>query len=161
MESGGSNINQTASDFMSPLVMEPMAASIVFNISSVKELFSFGSKLLASGLIDTIYQNVYLLIIGKYFSTQELGYYTRSYQFTFIPSQSITSIMSRVTYPVLSQIRDNPALLKESYKKMIKSIMLASFVLMLGMAAIAEPLIISLIGEKWRCSRHLSANVEL
>jgi teichuronic acid exporter len=126
--------------------------ALVFSMSSFRELFSFGSKLLVSGLLDTIYRNIYFFIIGKYFSVQELGYFTRAYQFNTASSQSITGIMSRVTFPILAQMQDNPVMLKEGYRKMIKSIMLITFVIMLGMAAIAEPMIISLIGEKWRPS---------
>lgn len=58
---------------------------LVFSIQSFKELFSFGSNLLVSGLIDTIYRNVYYLVIGKYFSAQELGYYTCADQFNTLP----------------------------------------------------------------------------
>lgn len=124
----------------------------VFSIKAFKELFSFGSKLLASGLIDTIYNNIYYLIIGKYFSAKELGFYTRADLFKDLPSQNINGIMSRVTYPVLAQMLDKPDLMRVAFKKMLTSIMLISFVLMLGMAAVAEPLLISLIGEKWRPS---------
>ena len=121
----------------------------IFSRTSFKELFSFGSKLLVSGLIDTIYRNIYYFVIGKFFSTVELGYYARADQFQAIPSQSITEIISRVSYPVLSSIRDDPILLKSGYKKLIKSTMLISFLLMLGLAVIAKPMIITLIGEKW------------
>jgi teichuronic acid exporter len=124
----------------------------VFSRSSFSELFGFGSKLLISGLIDTVYRNVYYLVIGKYFSAQELGFYTRASQFSSFPSQSITGIMSRVTYPVLAQLKDNPEILKAAYKKMIRSTMLITFVLILGLAAVAKPMIITLIGEKWRPS---------
>ena len=105
----------------------------IFSRTSFKELFSFGSKLLVSGLIDTIYRNIYYFVIGKFFSTVELGYYARADQFQAIPSQSITEIISRVSYPVLSSIRDDPILLKSGYKKLIKSTMLISFLLMLGL----------------------------
>ena len=54
---------------------------LVFSMQSFKELFGFGSKLLVSGLIDTLYRNIYYLIIGKFFSAQELGYYTRADEF--------------------------------------------------------------------------------
>jgi len=124
----------------------------VFSKKSFKELFGFGSKLLISGLIDTIYRNVYYLVIGKYFSAQELGYYTRADQFKTLPSQNISDVMTRVTYPVLSQLQDEPEKLKTAYKKMIKSIMLISFALMIGMCAVAEPLVITLVGIKWQPS---------
>jgi len=126
--------------------------TLEFSIQSFKELFGFGSKLLASGLIDTAYRNIYHLIIGKFFSAQQLGFYTRADMFKNLPSQNLTSIMSRVTYPVLAQMQDDKQMLKAGYKKMIKSIMLISFVLLAGMAAVAEPMILTLIGEQWRPS---------
>ncbi|MCK9167494.1 MAG: MOP flippase family protein [Bacteroidales bacterium] len=126
--------------------------TLVFSIASFKELFGFGSKLLVSGLIDTLYRNIYLLVIGKYFSAQTLGYYTRADEFKRIPSQNLTGIISRVSYPVLASIQDDKSRLKSNYQKLIRSIMFITFILMLGMAAVAEPMIITLIGEKWRPS---------
>lgn len=120
-----------------------------FSSKSFNELFAFGSKLLISGLIDTIYRNVNYLIIGKYFSAVELGYYTQADQFQSMPSTNLQGIIARVSYPVLSSIQHDKQRLKDAYKKIIKSTMLFTFVLMLGMAAIAKPMIITLIGEKW------------
>lgn len=120
-----------------------------FSIKSLKELFSFGSKLLVSGLIDTIYRNVYYIVIGKYFTAVELGYYTRADQFQSLPSSNIQTIIGRVSYPVLLTIQNDIPRLREAYKKIIRSTMLITFVLMLGMAAIARPMIYTLIGEKW------------
>lgn len=123
--------------------------TLIFSKNSFKEMFSFGSKLLLSGLLDTTYNNIYLLIIGKFFSAAELGYFTRADQFKNLPSQNITGVIQRVSYPILSTIQDDKPKLKASYKKLIRSTMLITFVLMLGMAAIAEPLVLTLIGEKW------------
>lgn len=125
---------------------------LVFSIKSFKELFSFGSKLLLSGLIDTAYQNIYYLVIGKYFSAAQLGFYTRAQMFNDLPSKNLNTIMSRVTYPVLAQLQDEPVKLKAGYKRMIKSVMFVSMILMAGLAVIAEPLVITLIGENWRPS---------
>ena len=112
-------------------------------------MFHFGSKLLVSGLIDTIYRNVYYLVIGKYFTAAELGYYTRADGFQSIPSSNLSNIIGRVGYPVLALLKDDADKLKAGYKKLIKSSMLISFVLMLGMAAVARPMVLTLIGEKW------------
>lgn len=120
-----------------------------FSKKSFSELFSFGSKLLISGLINTTYRNIYYLVIGKYFSAVELGYYTMADQFQALPSKNLNSILSRVTYPILSSIQDDTQKLKESYKKIIKSTMFISFIFMIVMAAIAKPMIITLVGEKW------------
>lgn len=125
---------------------------LIFSKKSFNELFGFGSKLLVSGLIDTIYQNVYLLIIGKFFSAQDLGYYTRADEFKNLPSQNLNSIIGRVTYPILSSIQDDIPRLKNNYQKLIRSTMFITFILMMGMAAVADPMIITLIGEKWRSS---------
>ena len=126
--------------------------SLIFDIYSFKEMFGFGSKLLGAGLIDTAYRNIYLAVIGKYFSAIELGYYTRADAFNQLPSQNITSVIQRVSYPVLSSIRDDIPKLKAGYKKLIKSTMLISFVLMFGMSAVAKPLVLAMIGEKWLVS---------
>lgn len=121
----------------------------VFSKKSFIELFSFGSKLLLSGLIDTIYRNVYYLIIGKFFSAAELGYYTRADQFQTLPSSNLNGVISRVSYPILSSIQDEPERLKSNYKKLIRSTMFLTFFLMLGLAAVAKPMVLTLIGEKW------------
>lgn len=124
----------------------------VFSWVSFKELFGFGSKLLISGLIDTIYQNVYYLIIGKFFSAQALGYYTKADDFRKVPSQGLNAVIGRVSYPVLSSIQGDKPRLKINYQRLIRSTMFITFVFMLGMAAVAEPMIITLIGEIWRPS---------
>jgi len=126
--------------------------TVIFSKQSFKELFGFGSKLLLSGLIDTIYRNVYYLVIGKYFSALDLGYYTRADQFKALPSQNLNAVIGRVSYPVLSSIKDDIPRLKANYQKLIRSTMFITFVLMLGMAAVARPMILALIGEKWEPS---------
>lgn len=125
---------------------------MVFDVKSFKSMFNFGYKIVIAGLIDTLYRNVYYIIIGKYFSAAQLGYYTRAEQFKNLPSSNLTSVIQRVSYPVLSQLQKEPVKLKLGYKKVIISTMIISFVIMLGMAAIAEPLVITLIGEKWKTS---------
>lgn len=123
-----------------------------FSKNSFEELFSFGSKLMISGLIDTIYNNINYLVIGKYFSTIDLGYYTRADQFQALPSSNLQAIIGRVSYPALSNIQDDISKLKDSYRKIIKSTILITAILMFGMAAVARPMILTLIGEKWEQS---------
>lgn len=120
-----------------------------FSKESFLGLFGFGSKLLLSGLIDTIYRNIYQFVIGKFFSKADLGQYTRAQQFQAIFSSNLTSVIQRVSFPVLSSIQDEGERLKMAYQKvMIHSIAISS-VCLLGLAAIAQPLIVILIGEKW------------
>ena len=120
-----------------------------FSTKSFKELFGFGSKLLLSGLLDTIYKNIYYIIIGRFYTSAQLGQYTRAEQFNTIFSSNLTTVVQRVSYPVLSSIQEEPERLREAYRKVIKITMLITFACMLGLAAVAKPLIIILIGEKW------------
>ncbi len=123
--------------------------SWLFDRRSFKELYAFGSKLFISGLVDSTFTNLYYLVIGRYFSAVELGYYTRADLFQSLPSKNLTKVIQRVSYPVLTSIQNDTARLKSAYEKLIRSTMLFSFVLMIGMAAVAKPLVVVLIGEKW------------
>ena len=120
-----------------------------FSMQSFKELFGFGSKILLSGLLNTIFNEIYSLVIGRCYTSAQLGQYTRANQFNQIFSSNLTTVIQRVSYPVLSSIQDESERLREAYRKVIKSTMLISFACMLGLAAVARPLIIILIGEKW------------
>ena len=123
--------------------------AIVFSVKSFKELFGFGYKLTLSGLINTIFNNIFYPIIGKSFSAGTLGQYTRASQFATLFSSTLTSNIQRVTFPILSTMQDDPEKLKSGYRKMIKSTMLITFACMLGVAAIAKPMVLILIGDKW------------
>lgn len=120
-----------------------------FSIASFREMFSFGSKLLASSLIDTIYNNIYTLVIGKVFSPAKLGNYSRADGVAAFPSSGITSVLQSVSFPVLSSIQDDEAKLIASYKKFLRLSAFIIFPLMVGMAAIAEPFIKFFLTEKW------------
>lgn len=123
--------------------------TLVFSWVSFKEMWSFGSKLLASGLIDTAWKEIYQVVIGKCYSPETLGLYTRAKQFADLCSSNLTSVVQRVSYPVLSSIQDDRIRLKFAYQRVIKTTMLTTFVLMLGMAACAKPMIQVLLGEQW------------
>lgn len=120
-----------------------------FSRDSFREMWSFGWKLLVSGLIDTTWKEIYQVVVGKCYSPATLGLYTRAKQFSQLFSSNLTSIIQRVSYPVLSSIQDDRDRLREAYKRVIKTTMLPTFVLMYGMAAVAKSMVIVLIGEKW------------
>lgn len=121
----------------------------IFDSGSFREMFGFGSKLLASGLINTTFQNIYYLVIGKFFSAVDLGLYTKADQFKTLPSQNLDNVIQRVSYPVLAEIQNDNQRLKNAYRRLIKNTMFLSFVSMIGIAAIARPMVITLLGEKW------------
>ena len=121
----------------------------IFSWQSFRELFSFGSKLLASGLIDTIYKNIYPIVIGKLFNASSLGHYTRAHQFSEFPSSNVTGIIQRVTYPVLCGIQDDMQRLEEIYRKILKLAAFVVFPLMIGLAAVAKPFVNIILGSQW------------
>ena len=121
-----------------------------FSIVSLRTMFSFGSKLLFSGLLNTAYTNLYQFVIGRRFSKQDLGYYSRADQFAQFPSSNITGIMQRVTYPILCTIADDDEKLLAAYRQYIKLAAYIIFPLMIGLAAIAKPLINVVLGQKWQ-----------
>ena len=120
-----------------------------FSWNSFKELFGFGWKLLVSSLIDTVWREIYQVVIGKYYSPATLGQYTRAHQFSSIFSSNMTSIIQRVSYPVLSTVQDDKDRLREGYRRVIKVTMLIAFVLMLGLAAVSKSMIQVLVGDQW------------
>lgn len=123
--------------------------ALEFSKASFMELFAFGSRLLVSGLIETVYRNVYYVIIGKYYSSAQLGQYNRAEQFSNLFSSNLTAVVQRVGYPLLSTIHNQDKRLRLAYQKLIKGTMLITFTCMLGLVAIAKPLIFVLIGVQW------------
>lgn len=122
---------------------------LIYSWRSFRELFAFGSKLMVSGLLDTIYSNMYTLVIGKIFSASSLGFYSQADRFTKLPSSNITGIIQRVTYPVLCTLQDNNDKLREDYRKLLRLSAFIIFPLMSLLAGIAYPLVDMFLGEKW------------
>lgn len=120
-----------------------------WNKKSFSYLWGYGSKLLASGLLDTVYRNIYPIVIGKFYSAADLGQYSRANGYAAIPSQGLTSVLQQVTFPVLSQIQEDTERLAGSYRRMLRFTVFLVFPIMIGMAALAYPLVISLVTDKW------------
>lgn len=121
----------------------------LFSKTSFKYLFGFGGKILASSLLHTIYANMTTLIIGKFYTAKDLGYYSRGESLATYPSTNITGILQSVTYPVLSKIQDDDEHLIQSYRKLISMTSLVIFFGMFLLAALAKPLIVTLLTDKW------------
>lgn len=130
-------------------VMAKWRPSWSFSKKSFRSLFGFGSKLAVSAIIETLYQNSYLLVIGKIFKADDLGYYTRANQFAAFPSSNITAIIQRVTYPALCSLQEDMPRLTDVYIKILRLAAFIIFPLMIGLAVVAQPLIILVLGEKW------------
>lgn len=122
---------------------------LAFSLNSLKSLFSYGSKLLASGLLNQIFENIYKLVIGRYYSPFELGFYSQAKRIQELPVRNSLSILQRVTFPVYSTIQNENVRLKKVYRKTIKGIIYFNFPLMIGLAVLAPLLIKVLLTQKW------------
>ena len=120
-----------------------------FSSSSFKELFGFGWKLMAVSLLDTIWKELYQVVVGKFYSASSLGQYTRAKQFSQLFSSNLTNVIQRVTFPVLSNIQDDRLRMLSAYRRIIKISVFISAVCMLFLGAISDPLLYCLIGPKW------------
>lgn len=120
-----------------------------FNIVSFRRLFSFSSKLLLVGLVDKIYMNLYPLIIGKFFSSAKLGYYTRAEQFASLPSSSFSDILLRVSFPIIASISNDNKALIQAYKKYIVVSSYLVFPIMVLLIVLAYPIVLLLLTDKW------------
>ena len=123
--------------------------SLLYSWKSFHELFSFGSKLMISGVINTVYSNLYALVVGKVFNATTLGFYTRAQHYSEFPSSNVTSVLQRVTYPVLCKMKDDTERLRTNYRRMLRVSAFVVFPLMCGMAGAAYPLVEVLLGHKW------------
>lgn len=123
--------------------------SLRFSSKSFHELFGFGWKMMVSSVIDTVWKELYQVVVGKFYSPATLGQYTRSKQFSKLFSSNLTSVIQRVTYPVLSNIQDDNERMVTAYRKIIKTTMFVTAISMFFLGAISEPLLYCLIGPKW------------
>ena len=126
-----------------------------FSWKSFREMFSYGSKLLASALLDTTYNNIYPIVIGKFYSAATLGLYGRASNLAQFPSSNITSILQSVTFPVLSTIQNEDTRLMSAYRRFITMSAFAVFPLMVGLAAVADPFIRLTLTDKWEGAIYL------
>lgn len=122
---------------------------LAYSWKSFNELFSFGSKLLATSLLNAIYNNIQTIVIGKLYSAKSLGLYSRAAHFADLPSQQFTSVFMRVTFPVLCKVQDDLERLTSVYRRMLRVSAYIVFPLLIGMAAVAHPMIRVFIGEQW------------
>ena len=121
----------------------------VFSLVALRELFGFSSRLLASGVLDTVFRNLYNVVIGKLFLPADLGYYTRASALQQLPTQTVGGVIGRVTFPLFSEIQNDPVRVKNGLRKAVRAIALINFPLMIGLMVTARPLTLTLLGEKW------------
>ncbi len=122
---------------------------LICNLNRIKILFSYGWKLLVSGLLDTLYQDLRSLVIGKKFSSGTLGYYNRGKQFPQFIINAVNTSVQSVMLPAMSAEQENLGKVKSMMRNSIRISSYIIFPLMAGLAGVAEPLVRLILTEKW------------
>ncbi|HIF9179494.1 TPA: lipopolysaccharide biosynthesis protein [Photobacterium damselae] len=136
-------------------IFDPWLPKCGFSTASFKELFGFGSKLLASGLLDTIYNNIYQIIIGKLFNAGQLGLFFQAKNLSSIPAMTLTGIIQRVTYPMMSNIQNDQQALDKAYLLTLRLAAVVIFPIVIGLGLVAKPLLTVLLGQQWQSAAEL------
>src|SRR5690606_34712512 len=110
--------------------------------------FKFGYKLTLSSLIDTVYHDAYRIVIGKFYSPAQVGYFHQAETLRLFPAAQLSAVLGKVTYPYFSSI-DNDAALKNAYRKTMKLVMFVTLPVMLSLILVAEEGYRFVFGEKW------------
>lgn len=114
---------------------------------SFKYLWNFGNKIIGTYILDQVYENITPIVIGKYYSPAQLGQYNRAQGYADLPSKQVTGMIQGVTFPVLSKLQGDKEKLAEKYRTMIKTLSFVVMPIMLGLSALAYPVVVVLVGE--------------
>jgi O-antigen/teichoic acid export membrane protein len=123
--------------------------SAVFSLASLRELLPYGSRLFVSGLLTSIFMELYSLVIGRIYSPAALGLFTRARQMQQLPVSNLCDIVGRVSFPVFSALQQDKAHLKRGVRKAARGLVMVNFPLMIGLAVVARPLVLVLLTKKW------------
>jgi|LSQX01.2.fsa_nt_gb O-antigen/teichoic acid export membrane protein len=142
------NLTQTIIFTIQSWIFIPWKPSLKFDKEKFRHHFNFGYKMTLSSLIDTIYKNIYNIIIGKFFSPTIAGFYNQADHIRKLPVTQMASVLEKVTYPFFSNISKREQL-KSAYKKVMRLSFFISVPLMMYLIVVAKDLFFVLFGEKW------------
>jgi O-antigen/teichoic acid export membrane protein len=121
----------------------------VFNWEKFNYHFHYGTKLMFSGILDIIFTNSYTIIIGKFFAPAQVGFYNRADTLQMLPVGNISSIITKVSFPLFASIQNDDVRLKSVYKRIMQMVIFLVAPTLVLMAVLAEPLFRLLFTEKW------------
>ena len=122
---------------------------LCFSRKSFRDMFSFGGRLLITSIISAIWSEMYSFIIGKMYSSSVLGQYSRADKVKNMVTSNVSSVMQKVSYPVLASIQDEGERQINVYRKILKTTVLISFTAVFGVWAVAGPFILTFFGDQW------------
>ena len=120
-----------------------------FSLASLRKLMPYGSRLFASALLNSFFNEIYSVVIGKLYAPAALGLFTRARQMQQLPVDNLCGIVGRVSFPVFASVQHDKAALKRGVRKAARGLVMINFPLMIGLAVIARPLVLVLLTKKW------------
>lgn len=120
-----------------------------FSFKSIRSLFKYSSRILGSGLLDTIFNNIYTLIIGRLFNPTAVGHYNRGQSLPSLLVTSINGTIASIMFPAFAACQDDRARVKRIMRLMLTTTTFLVFPTLFGLAAVADPLVRLLLTEKW------------
>lgn len=129
--------------------LHPVKLSFTWDKVVFKNLFGFGNQLLFAGLLNTVFKHIYKLVIGKYFNAATLGFYTQAQKLGELVTNNMTSLIQKVTYPLMSKVHNDKKDLKQGYVQVIKGASFVIFPVVGFMGVMAEPIVTNLLGTRW------------
>src|SRR5690554_5657907 len=142
------NLTQTIVFTIQNWIFIKWRPSLIFDKNIFKYHFNFGYKLTLSGLLDTIYNDAYRIVIGKFFSPAQVGFFNQAETMRLFPVQQLGTVLGKVTYPLFSNIKDDIQL-KSAYKQTMKLVLFAVVPMMMILIVVGKELFLFLFGEKW------------
>lgn len=122
---------------------------LVFSFQRFKPLFSYGGKMMLSGLVDTLFNELTVIVVGKMYTPLTLGQYSRAKQFSGIFSSNLSIVMERVTFPVLTRFQGDNELLLKKYRKIVCALTLITGLGLAFICSCSRSIILILLGPKW------------
>ena len=123
--------------------------TLSFNKKESASLFAFGSKLMIANFLETGFNNIYNVIIGKQYTASDLGFYIQGMKLQNIPSNSINSIIKSVSFPAFANIQEDKKKYQNAFRKTMRLLTFINFPVLITLAVVADPLIPLLLSEKW------------
>jgi teichuronic acid exporter len=144
-----SGLSQSVAVAFQMWIRSDWAPVLRFNKEKFRYHFQYGYKLTLSGILDTLFSNAYLIIIGKFFAPAHVGFYNRADTLKQLPVSNISAMLNKVTFPLFAEVKDDDVRLKEIYQKIMQMVLFIIAPILLIMSALAEPLFRFLFTDKW------------
>ena len=143
------NISNTAMTTLLLIIKLRWKPALTFSKESFKQMFNYGWKLLMASIISAVSTKIYFMVIGKKFTTDDVGYYDKGERMPTFVSGSLMTVLQNVSFPIMSEMQNDDQRLNSYYRKLIRLCVFCVFPCMIGFALLAEPLTRYLLTEKW------------